>query len=702
MANLNDVLQGLVNINSKIANNINNLLDSIGEGFLDIGTLSVTNDNISLHDAVVLINGENISVPELSTSFVGNKICFLEFDVDKNWILTVLDVVDDNFNYDLSVFKNTSRYFGLAQRFGDIFKDIRVSNSVSNDNTIVGALNGALKAIDYDNEMDLEINMDILSRISAVESDIQDLDIKKADKTYVDEVIANADIDIDIDGVVTAVDVGEIEGVEATYVTRAELDDALSELEVDVDLTEYQKISDNSLTTSNKTIVGAINEVFQRGNNVKEGLVEALIAQGVLASTSESFESLIAKIRSIEGSGSDDSSSLFLLENGALRNTDISGGITTGNSTFSITQAGLVTSSQSSSRYFCFTFNNKIDFSLYNTLEITVKRSSGVTTNTTLYVYQDTYTYNTLGTTSQSIDKERLTGTMTAKPGVFSTITYDISSWGSSDFYLGIEWYGASENVLTISDIKLAKDLSDSSSNQPIITATELPATGKENQICIITDNPVNSFVLASTGSNIPDSTDYFTLHYSNKDSNYACRFGNITQYYHIDSITLNGIKHKAYYWSNSQWNLLTIVYISIVQNGITPGDENSLALALSDKIYYSNGYICMPSDTNYDIISTTTQIDFSKYTKVEIDARTLSSTSKSLTVGISDHMITGDAKSYELNYHCLATTPSQNITSTLSTYSFDLSTFKDVGYLVIGAGRASVVLSIVNVRLYV
>ena len=61
------------------------------------------------------------------------------------------------------------------------------------------------------------------------------------------------------------------------------------------------KIGDlNKLNTKNKTdLVNAINEVFQRGNNVKQNLVDALIAKKVECSTSDSFETLINLISTI-------------------------------------------------------------------------------------------------------------------------------------------------------------------------------------------------------------------------------------------------------------------------------------------------------------------------------------------------------------------------------------------------------------------
>lgn len=56
----------------------------------------------------------------------------------------------------------------------------------------------------------------------------------------------------------------------------------------------------DELLTQDKNIIGAINEVFQSGVNVKQQLVDALIAKGIGGiSTSDSFEVLIGKIADI-------------------------------------------------------------------------------------------------------------------------------------------------------------------------------------------------------------------------------------------------------------------------------------------------------------------------------------------------------------------------------------------------------------------
>lgn len=63
---------------------------------------------------------------------------------------------------------------------------------------------------------------------------------------------------------------------------------------------KYQTKEDSTLNTTDKTIVGAINELFQSGTNVKQNLVDALVAKGVNCSTSDSFDTLINGVTSIK------------------------------------------------------------------------------------------------------------------------------------------------------------------------------------------------------------------------------------------------------------------------------------------------------------------------------------------------------------------------------------------------------------------
>lgn len=89
---------------------------------------------------------------------------------------------------------------------------------------------------------------------------------------------------------------------------ESKVNSQLEQLQTNVENTINPKISANttkignlnSLDTKNKTdLVNAINEVFQCGNNVKQNLVDALIAKKVNCSTSDSFDRLINLISTI-------------------------------------------------------------------------------------------------------------------------------------------------------------------------------------------------------------------------------------------------------------------------------------------------------------------------------------------------------------------------------------------------------------------
>ena len=267
MASLNDVLQGLINLDSKSITNIKNILESLGNGFIDIGTLSLSNNTLSLQNATILAKGLCKDV-SLSTSFSGNKICFLEFKSDKSVAFKVLNTVDANFSYDLSQLKSSSIYFEVARQYNGKYEDIRLSNILTKDNSIIKTLNKLLK-------------------------DIKDLDSSKIDASYVEQALAN------LSTYATKTELNNaINGLDATYVTHTEMTNAkyATKTELNNAINGCQKTSDNSLSTTNKTIVGAINELFQSANNGKELIASAI---GTPLSSSDTFQAMSDDIESL-------------------------------------------------------------------------------------------------------------------------------------------------------------------------------------------------------------------------------------------------------------------------------------------------------------------------------------------------------------------------------------------------------------------
>lgn len=103
----------------------------------------------------------------------------------------------------------------------------------------------------------------------------------------------------------TAVITKEGTTIDEKYATKeevnAQIQEESSEIKARVDVIDAKVGNLSSLQTSNKsTITEAINELFRRGNSVKQKLVDTLIAKDVEASTNETFESLLNKFNEVK------------------------------------------------------------------------------------------------------------------------------------------------------------------------------------------------------------------------------------------------------------------------------------------------------------------------------------------------------------------------------------------------------------------
>ena len=232
-----------------------------------------------------------------------------------------------------------------------------------------------------------------------------------------------------------------------------------------------------------------------------------------------------------------------------------------------------------------------------------------------------------------------------------------------------------------------------------IISATELPATGRENQICVITDNPVDNYVV----TNDYDYSDTTNIILYNGLKNSAPLInivsGSVAQQYYITKIIQND-KYKlleSYYWSSNQWNSLTKSYVVIVQDGIVQntdiiGGIKSQTYVMSyDK---NSGSLLTPYSTNYSDsyvgATTTKKIDFGKYNTVTITAK-VSNGSRYIYVGTatySDNMA-GQSTIYLDNF--FTSYLSRNLTSTSYVdLTFDISGYTGEHYIAFGFSKAS------------
>ena len=103
-----------------------------------------------------------------------------------------------------------------------------------------------------------------------------------------------------------------------------------------------------------------------------------------------------------------------------------------------------------------------------------------------------------------------------------------------------------------------------------IISATELPANGKENQICVISDNPVDKFLVSSLDSdfsNLPNDTILLQTKHESTTHNYTVNSGNIISKYYISSCVQEDSIIPSYVYTSGQWVELTPGRLYFVKN---------------------------------------------------------------------------------------------------------------------------------------
>ena len=176
-------------------------------------------------------------------------------------------------------------------------------------------------------------------------------------------------------------------------------------------------------------------------------------------------------------------------------------------------------------------------------------------------------------------------------------------------------------------------DRKNANSGLDIISATELPATGKENQICVVTDNPVDNFII--TGNSAESNNDKIVIYNSTGNSNYNTIKNNITYSYNISRVRYQSNNLFSYYWGNNQWNQLTVGNLILFENGefLNTGITGGFGIATGTTISGSNFVFSGARDAN--LLSTTTKkINFSKFKKLKVTLYTTGSTSATFLVG--------------------------------------------------------------------
>jgi hypothetical protein len=163
-----------------------------------------------------------------------------------------------------------------------------------------------------------------------------------------------------------------------------------------------------------------------------------------------------------------------------------------------------------------------------------------------------------------------------------------------------------------------------------IISATELPATGKENQICVITDNPVNNYVVTSN-LNHDASADSITLYNVSESTSMTpivISSNGVTSYNYISQVCQGSTILASYVYYTGQWVPLTSASHYLLKNGTL------VAGPMLDKFgTFNTGYaagtglkISIDSSSYYvNILACNKSVDFSSlnFSKIKVTAYT-------------------------------------------------------------------------------
>ena len=463
-----------------------------------------------------------------------------------------------------------------------------------------------------------------------------------------------------------------------------------------------QAVSDESLETKDKTIVGAINELIQNSNSNKTEINN-------LTNEISNGKQLIANAIGEPLDSNDTFSAMSNDINGLLStfktNMMNNGVVVEGTDKFKQLIDKLATLADNEGKGIKYA-NGICTRSSYSSGEYGSGTTYTINIETNLTFVPDIIFvrmgYNNVGSTSNVSNKSNLYISNLMEFNEDYTAYSDINKISINN----ITKEGFQINVTTSRDsIGLFNDWyaigvgEESNSGLDIISAAELPTTGKENQICVITSNPTNNYVVTHD-YDYSDTTNII-LYNGSKNSAPLINIvsGSVTQQYYITKIIQND-KYKlleSYYWSNNQWNSLTKSYVIIVQDGKV--QNTNIIGGIKTQSYVMNydnvsGSLLTPYSSTYSDsyvgATTTKKIDFGKYTTVTITAK-VSNGSRYLYVGTATDSgnMAGESTVYLDNFFTKYV--SKNLTSTSYVdLTFDISGYTGEYYLAFGFSKAS------------
>lgn len=107
-----------------------------------------------------------------------------------------------------------------------------------------------------------------------------------------------------------------------------------------------------------------------------------------------------------------------------------------------------------------------------------------------------------------------------------------------------------------------------------IISATSLPATGKENQICVVTNSPTDKYMISSDAQD-DDNTGIFCLTSTIPGSiTYTSTSKNTTVKYYMLYFSQNNTIVPSYIYKNGNWAPLTNNRIYLLKDGVYVNED--------------------------------------------------------------------------------------------------------------------------------
>ena len=411
--------------------------------------------------------------------------------------------------------------------------------------------------------------------------------------------------------------------------------------EVDVDLSSYQEKTDNSLSTSNKTIVGAINELFQNANNGKELIASAIgeplssgdtfnamsndinsllstfktnmMKNGVTVESGDKFKALIDKIATLsEGEGK------------GIQYATGTGTMTISSSTQPFSSSGRIDNLPFTPTYvICYLpgdiyVNGETSYLSHAIVSnITTTQISAYTCNMNVTINGNSFT---VSATSRSVLVKA------------TSFTYYAIGVGEEDTTLRDSLAGILGDKGV--DVSPEDDMADlitkvdsiSSGGLDIISATSLPSTGKENQICVITDTEPTAYVTSVSPNSIEISDNIVRFHISNNE-NYTKVLiplgNNIVSEFIFDYVYQNKSAKASYIYQNSVWTQLTYNNQYLLKNATIQAGYSAIQTDSTYNCYCKSGtgfVLKQTYDSNLLLgIPFKESIDFSKYNNVRI-----------------------------------------------------------------------------------